>query len=333
MVSSGKGSDPVTATAPALLKAWESLFRVAQALKPENEALRALRMPTNPSWAEALSAGRTIEDIFSTTAPVVQFCTQCGKPLPENAYHCPGCGTAATGGAVTTGSAASTPAGGLPENVAGLLAYVTIIPAIIFLVLEPYNRSRFIRFHAFQSIFFYLAWMVLGIALSVIGAIPFLGWALLLLWPLIGLGGLLLWVLLLVKAYDGQMWKLPVIGDMAEKQAGVPTDSVGGAPVASPSSRPAAGAVRECYRCARQIPSGSGYLMQGQPPDWMKALPGGIAANSSKFGISCEPAADGNPLVLWFWMCGCDASRVTPQGHENARTFWDTGKPPLAEPL
>ena len=149
---------------------------------------------------------------------MAQFCTQCGKQLPENANHCPGCGAPAVHPA-GEGAAVSPQAGGLTENVAGLLAYVTIIPAIIFLVLEPYNRSRFIRFHAFQSIFFYVAWMVLGIALSIIGAIPFLGWATLLLWPLIGLGGLILWVLMLVKAYSGQIWKLPVIGDMADKQA------------------------------------------------------------------------------------------------------------------
>jgi uncharacterized membrane protein/ribosomal protein L40E len=165
---------------------------------------------------------------------MAQFCIKCGMQLPEDANHCPGCGTPAVHpatperaksarfggpGPAGGGAAVSTPAGGLTENVAGMLAYVTIIPAIIFLVLEPYNRSRFIRFHAFQSIFFYVAWMVLGVGLSIIGSIPFVGWATLPLWPLIGLGGLILWVLMLVKAYSGQMWKLPVIGDMAEKQA------------------------------------------------------------------------------------------------------------------
>jgi uncharacterized membrane protein len=103
--------------------------------------------------------------------------------------------------------------------VAGMLAYFTIIPAIIFLVLEPYNRSRFIRFHAFQSIFFGVAWTVLWIALKIIVLIPFLGWLTILIWPLIGLAGFIIWIVLLLKAYQAQMWKLPVIGDMAEKQA------------------------------------------------------------------------------------------------------------------
>ena len=69
------------------------------------------------------------------------------------------------------------PAAGLADNVAGALAYVTIIPAIVFLVLEPFNKKRFVRFHAFQCIFFAIAWIVLWIGLSFIGHIPFLGWA------------------------------------------------------------------------------------------------------------------------------------------------------------
>jgi uncharacterized membrane protein len=81
-----------------------------------------------------------------------------------------------------------------------MLAYVTIIPAIVFLVLEPYNKRRFIRFHSFQCIFFAIAWTVLWIGLGIIGHIPILGWATILLWPLIGLGGLVIWVILVLKA-------------------------------------------------------------------------------------------------------------------------------------
>jgi len=101
-----------------------------------------------------------------------------------------------------------------------MLAYVTIIPAILFLVIEPYNKSRFVRFHSFQSIFFAVAWTVMWIALTFVGMIPVLGWLTILIWPLLGLGGLVLWIILLLKANQGQMFKLPIIGDMAEKQAG-----------------------------------------------------------------------------------------------------------------
>ena len=109
---------------------------------------------------------------------------------------------------------------GLTDNVAGALAYVTIIPAIVFLVLEPFNRKRFIRFHSFQCLFFAASWTVLWIGLSIIGHIPFLGWATVLLWPLISLAGFIIWLILVLKAYQGQMFKLPVIGNMAEQQAG-----------------------------------------------------------------------------------------------------------------
>jgi len=107
----------------------------------------------------------------------------------------------------------------MADNVAGMLAYVTIIPAIVFLVMEPYNKNRFVRFHAFQCLFFAVAWTVLWIALSIVAHIPILGWLTILIWPLVGLAGLIIWIILLLKANQGQMYKLPMIGDMAEKQA------------------------------------------------------------------------------------------------------------------
>jgi uncharacterized membrane protein len=145
------------------------------------------------------------------------FCTVCGGQMPEGATICPACNRS---GEATAARPAQPAAGGLSDNMAGLLAYVTIIPAIIFLVMEPYNRSRFIRFHSFQSIFFHIAWVALWIALSIVAHIPFLGWLTILIWPFIGLAGFVLWIVLLLKANQGQMFKLPVIGDMAEKQAG-----------------------------------------------------------------------------------------------------------------
>jgi len=142
------------------------------------------------------------------------FCSSCGTQIAEGTT-CPKCAASASP------SAGATTAPGLTDNVAGALAYVTIIPAIVFLVLEPYNRKRFIRFHSFQCIFFAIAWTVLWIILGIIGHIPFLGWGTVLLWPLVSLAGLIIWLILVLKAYQGQMFKLPVIGDMAEKQAGV----------------------------------------------------------------------------------------------------------------
>jgi len=145
----------------------------------------------------------------------VSFCPTCGAQVADG-VTCPKC-AAGTG----QGPNALAPAGaGLADNVAGALAYVTIIPAIVFLVIEPFNRKRFVRFHAFQCIFFAVAWTVLWIGLAFVGHIPFLGWATVLLWPLVSLAGFVIWLIVVLKAYQGQMYKLPVIGDMAEQQAG-----------------------------------------------------------------------------------------------------------------
>jgi len=125
----------------------------------------------------------------------------------------------------TAPSPASTPAsGGMADNTAGMVAYITIIPAIIFLVMEPYNKNKFVRFHAFQNIFFAIAWTVLWIAVIVVGIvlnfIPILGTILyFLLMFAVGIGGFVVWIMLLIRANKGEKWKLPVIGEMAEKQA------------------------------------------------------------------------------------------------------------------
>ena len=155
------------------------------------------------------------------------FCSSCGTQIPAGATVCPACNRPASpvAGAAplpgTTPAAGSTQntVGGLTENVAGALAYVTIIPAIVFLVLDPYNKNRFVRFHSFQCIFFAVAWTALWIVLNIIAHIPVLGWLTILIWPLVGLAGFVVWIILVLKAYQGKLFKLPAIGDMAEKQA------------------------------------------------------------------------------------------------------------------
>lgn len=110
---------------------------------------------------------------------------------------------------------------GLADNVAGLLIYLIGILAIVFLLIEPYNKNKFIRFHCFQCLFFWAAYIAASIALTIIAVVPYIGWIISLLgWLIVGLGGFVVWVLLMVKAYQNQMWKLPFIGDLAEKQAG-----------------------------------------------------------------------------------------------------------------
>ncbi|MFB3827480.1 MAG: DUF4870 domain-containing protein [Bryobacteraceae bacterium] len=110
-------------------------------------------------------------------------------------------------------------------NAASALAYVLgLITGILFLVIAPYNKDRTVRFHAFQSIFLNVAWIVVWIVLSVIsGILMTITWALVALFSLIhllvGLGFLVLWIFMIVKAYQGQKVVLPIIGPLAEKQA------------------------------------------------------------------------------------------------------------------
>jgi uncharacterized membrane protein len=109
------------------------------------------------------------------------------------------------------------PAGGstgLESNIAAVLAYLLWIPAILWLVIEPYNKDRFLRFHSFQALFLGLAWFVISIVLTFI---PILGWIILIFLPLVAIG---VAIYCAYKAYNKERFKLPVIGDMAEKQAG-----------------------------------------------------------------------------------------------------------------
>ena len=157
------------------------------------------------------------------------FCSACGTQMADNAAFCPKCGkaTGQPGSAsaslppVAPASFGTTaaPATPMAENVAGMLAYFTIIPAIIFLLIEPYNRNRFVRFHAFQCLFTAVALIVLQIVFSIFShIIPVLMFGV---WGLLGLAELALWILLVVKAYQHEMFKLPFVGDLAEKQAGM----------------------------------------------------------------------------------------------------------------
>ena len=107
----------------------------------------------------------------------------------------------------------TTSTGGLESNVAGALAYLWIV-AIIWLVLEPYNKDRFIRFHSFQAIAFGIVAFVVSF---ILGLIPILGWIVGVLWSILVL---ILWLVCIFKAFNKEMFKLPVIGDFAEKQAG-----------------------------------------------------------------------------------------------------------------
>ncbi len=142
------------------------------------------------------------------------FCNKCGAQIADGATVCPAC-AGRTGGT----SPIAPSVAGLNDNTAGMLAYVTFIPAIIFLVMEPYNKSRFVRFHSLQCIFLFVVVAIVHFALGVVSAVPFMIVLTLPLHGLVSLATLILLIFLALKAGQGQTYKLPVIGDLAEKQA------------------------------------------------------------------------------------------------------------------
>ncbi|MDR3410835.1 MAG: DUF4870 domain-containing protein [Formivibrio sp.] len=111
---------------------------------------------------------------------------------------------------------------GLSDNAAAAIAYLTFVPAIVFLLLPPYNASPYVRFHAWQSILLNVAAIVINIALSflLVFFMVFGAFFLMALPRLVWLAWLALWLVCVVKALNGQRFKLPLIGNLAEKQAG-----------------------------------------------------------------------------------------------------------------
>lgn len=94
---------------------------------------------------------------------------------------------------------------GLPKNTAAALSYLLgWISGLIFLLIE---KDPFVRFHAMQSI------LTFGI-LTLLSLVPLIGW---ILSPVLALLGLVLWLVLLIKAYQGEKFSLPIIGEWAEK--------------------------------------------------------------------------------------------------------------------
>jgi uncharacterized membrane protein len=157
------------------------------------------------------------------------YCAKCGSPVEGK--FCPKCGSAigAAPGAAP-GDAPPTPAApvvanpglGMDENLAAALCYIPII-GLIFLLVEPYNKNKNIRFHAMQSLFYCIAWVAVGIVLGIFGGIlmPLGMWSFwLLITRLVQLALFVGLIIMAVKAYQGSRFLMPIIGPLAEKQAG-----------------------------------------------------------------------------------------------------------------
>jgi len=162
-------------------------------------------------------------------------CSKCGATLSDGGAFCGSCGAPNTPATqVPAARAQVVPASGLnvqassglTSNIAAALAYVLgLVTGIIFLVLEPYKRDRFVRFHAMQSIFFCVAAIAFSIAWSIVVNIlvNISAWTAVALTPiglLISLGFFLFWLFLMYQAYSQREFRIPFIGAIAEKQVG-----------------------------------------------------------------------------------------------------------------
>jgi len=137
--------------------------------------------------------------------------------MPDTAAFCPGCGRAICPPELAHGKV-----GILPETLAGALAYL-VLPAIVFLLVEPYKKNHFVRFHSFQCLGLVLACLVVGASLRLAGFVLFLlpvgRLFFVLVSMLVSLAFLVIWVVLVVKALQGERFKLPLVGDFADRQA------------------------------------------------------------------------------------------------------------------
>jgi len=150
----------------------------------------------------------------------LKSCPHCAAQMPGDAEFCPACGRP-----TPEPKDARAKAGTVRENVAGALSYVTFLPAILFLFLAPYRNSRFVHFHSLQCLLFWGAAIIVTVALKVVGLIvfmvPMLGPLLVLIIDVLAaLAALFIWLVLIVKALQGEMFQLPWVGEFAEQHAG-----------------------------------------------------------------------------------------------------------------
>ena len=147
------------------------------------------------------------------------FCKACGQEIGTAAF-CPKCGAAQGATGAPLAPPAAPPAEGLAENVAGLLCYALgWVTGIIFLLID---KRPFVKFHAAQSIVVFGALTILRIGLRIMvgmgGLLGFGLWAAISM--LISLLILVLWILLMVKAFQHELFKLPIAAGIAEGIAG-----------------------------------------------------------------------------------------------------------------
>ena len=168
-------------------------------------------------------------------------CQSCGTALAADTRFCQSCGSPTKLGPDVPVSAIESPAGvavmpppgeagskTMDTNLVGALTYLAgFITGIIFLVLDPYKSNSFVRFHAFQSIFFNVAWIAFWIVWMILSAVltpltaGVFGFIALPLMLILSLAGFGIWLFLMYQAYQQKLFKLPIVGKFAAEHAGV----------------------------------------------------------------------------------------------------------------
>ena len=148
-------------------------------------------------------------------------CTKCGAAVADNAGFCPSCGAPQAGAGAGAAIPAASAQSGMAENVAGALCYVLgWVTGLIFYFID---KRPFVRFHAAQSIVTFGGLQVIGIVVGMLFGISLMGGGLggmsigFGLFRLLQLVGLILWILLMIKAYQGEKFRVPVAADLADK--------------------------------------------------------------------------------------------------------------------
>ena len=145
------------------------------------------------------------------------FCTSCGKGVSEGAAYCPYCGTPQPGRGASFRS--HTPSAdfldGITDRTATILCYIPVfgvIPAIIFLASMRFRNNMRVRFDGFQSLYLFVAWLIVSSAVPVLplGEIPGFG-------TVLKFAVFACWIYLLVKAAHQEQVRLPIIGDLAAR--------------------------------------------------------------------------------------------------------------------
>jgi len=168
-------------------------------------------------------------------------CQSCGAALAADTRFCQSCGSPIELRSDVSVSASECPAGvavmplpgeagskTMDTNVVGALTYLGgFVTGVVFLVLDPYKSNSFVRFHAFQSIFFSVAWIAFWIVWMILSAVltpltagvfGLIALPLMLIFTVAGFG---IWIFLMYQAYEQKLFKLPIVGKFAAEQAGV----------------------------------------------------------------------------------------------------------------